>query len=87
MEPEGQVDLIAAWGHAQGGDDRDPLVRAHGLRQERTMAAGRPASSDQGGHQKAGFVEEDEAGSQAGGFFFIRGHSSLIQRWISASSR
>ena len=51
------------------------------------MAAGRPASSDQGGHQKAGFVEEDEAGSQAGGFFFIRGHSPLIQRWISASSR
>ena len=87
MEPEVQVDLIAAGGHAQGSDDGEPLVSARALRQERSMAAVRRASSDKGGHQKAGFVEEDEAGSQAGGFFFTRGRSSLTQRWISASSR
>jgi hypothetical protein len=44
-------------------------VSARALRQERSMAAGCPASSDKGGHHKAGFVQEDEAGSQTGGFF------------------
>ncbi len=87
MEPEVQVELIAAGGHAQGSDDGEPLVSAGALRQERSNTAGRPASSDKRGHQQAGFVEEYEAGSQAGGFFFTRGHSCLTQRWISASSR
>ena len=87
MEPEVQVDPIAAGGHAQGGDEGELLVSARALRQERSTAAGRPASSDKGGHPKAGFVQEDETGSQPGGFFFTRGHSCLTQRWISASSR
>jgi len=87
MEAEVQVDLIAAWGHTQSGDDGEPLVAARALGQKRSMAAGRPTSSDKGGHPKAGFVQENEAGSQAGGFFLTRGHSCLTQRWTSASSR
>lgn len=86
-EPEVQLDLIAGGGHTQSSKDGDFLVGARALRQKRSVAAGRPASSNQGGHQKAGFVEENQAGSQAGGFFLARGHSCLTQRWISASSR
>lgn len=69
MEAEVEVDPIAVRGHAQGGDDGQLLLSARALRQERSMAAGSPASLDKGSHQEAGFVQEDEAGLQAGGFF------------------
>jgi len=71
-EPEVRVDLIAAGGHAQSSDDGELLESARALRQEGSWAAGRPAWSDKGGHQQAGFVEEDEAGSQADGSFRTR---------------
>ena len=68
-------------------DHRDFAERTAALRQDGRLSAPRPAAPHEWRHQEAGFVAEDERRSTAGGVFFIRGHSSLTQRWMAASSR
>ena len=87
MQAEIQVDAIALRGHTQGADDRDLLVRARPLDQDRGLAAGAPRPADEGCHQKAALVQECQPGPQPRGFFLARGQSCLIQRWMAASSR
>ena len=73
VEAKIQMHAIPCRGDAQRGDDRDRLMRTGALVKDRGLAAGVPTAPDQRRHQKAGFVEENEAGPQARGVFFTRG--------------
>lgn len=68
------------------GDDRH-LVMFVPVMERGRLAAGSPGSTHGAGQHEAGFVNEDEVGPQLFGPFFIRGHSSLIQRSIFSSLR
>ena len=87
MEAEEQMHPIPPGVHAKGRDDRHLLVRARPLHEEGCLAPGAPAAPQPGGHQEAALVQEDQPGPQRGRFFLTRGHSSLTQRWMRASSR
>lgn len=86
-ETEEKAYTISFRRHAQRRYSRNLPVRARSLRQNGRVATRRPASPDQGRHQQAAFVYEDDGGSEPRGFFLMRGHCSLIQRLISSSSR
>lgn len=73
--------------HTQCRYRRHFLVRAGSLRQDRCITTRPPGSTNDGGHKQAAFVYEDNKGFQPCRFFLMRGHSSLIQRLISFSSR
>jgi len=71
----------------QRRDHRDFAPRTAALLEDRGVSARRPAASHEWRHQEARFVDEDERRVAAGGVFFTRGQSSLIQRAMAASSR
>jgi len=87
MEPELEANATVLRGEAQGSDDGDLAVACGALPEDGSAAAGRPGPANEGGHQKAALVYKDDRGVQVRGFFLIRGHSSLIHRLISCSSR
>lgn len=77
----------AMWGHRDRRHRGDLLVGTCALVEDRSLSHRSPGASEVGSHQKPALIQEDEGGSQACGVFFILGHSSFTQRWISASSR
>ncbi len=72
-----QMDSIPGGRNDEGCQGGDLLVRSRPLQEHRRVATGCPAATHHGSHQKAAFVEEDEAGIQSAGFFLMRGQSCL----------
>jgi len=68
-------------------DRRDLLVGARAPVEDGRLSDRSPRASEMGSHQKPALVQENEARSQTRGVFYVLGHSSFTQRWISASSR
>ena len=82
-----QMDTVAARRHAQTRDGGDFFIRARSLIQHRSLPLRTPGPSHQGGHHKAAFVDKDQPGLQARGFFLMRGHVFFTQPSIASSSR
>lgn len=68
-------------------DRRGLLTVTAALVEDGGLATRRPGAAHERRREEAALVEENEVGLQPRRFFFTRGHSSLTQRWISASSR
>lgn len=86
IEAEVEREAIAGGRDAHGSDRRYLAVCAGALTQQRRTARRAPGAANQGGHQQARFVDEDDAGPQARSVFFTRGQSCLIQAWMRSSS-
>lgn len=87
MNAEKKTHTATIRGHTQGSNYRRFFVRLRPLGEHGSFAAHPPCASQQRRHQETAFIYKDEMRLQATGFFLIRGHSSLIQRLISFSSR
>ena len=68
VEPE----PMPARTHRDAGDHREAVVSLPET-QQRGVPAGRPGLADAGDQEEAGFVDEDEVGTQPRGVFFLRG--------------
>src|SRR6266700_3092877 len=84
---EVEVKSVATRRHGQRAHTRDLLTGPAALIEDGGLAARSPGATHQRGHQKAGFIEENQMRLQPAGFFLMRGHSFLTQRWISRSLR
>ena len=78
---------ISAGRHAQGSNRRYLLQTTPPLNQYRRLAPRLPTAADQRSHEQTAFIEENQPGVQAVGFFLRAGQVCLIQRWIPSSSR
>ncbi len=87
VKPKIEVSVVPCRRHAKCRNHRHLLMRARALIEQRRLAPRTPRATNQRRHQYATFVNKNEPGLQAGGFFLIRGHSVLIQPWIKSSSR
>lgn len=87
MHPKVQRDPIAVGQDAQRGDGRDLVLGATALAQHRGVSAHAPRAAHQRSHEHRGFVDENDARSQARGVFFTRGQSCSIQARMRSSSR
>ena len=82
-----QTHRLVVWADTECGDHRYlPAVTAN-VPQHRSLPSPAPGAPHHGEQEQAAFIDEDQPGAQAVGFFLIRGHSCLTQRWISSSSR
>ena len=54
-------------------------MRTGELAKNGSMAAATPCATQKRHHENAAFIEENEIGAQAVGFFLMRGHSAQIQ--------
>jgi hypothetical protein len=80
VKPKVQANPIALWCDGECRQSGDFLMGPGPLQEDRRVAAGRPRATHDRGHQEAAFVEEDEVGPEAPGFFLMRGQSCLTQR-------
>lgn len=87
MEPKVEPNASLLRRESQGGYGGDFSMARGALMKERRATSGRPSATNEGSHHKSALIDEHERGSQARGFFLIRGHSSLIHRLILVSSR
>ena len=87
MQPEIAAHAITPGRDGECANRGDLSMRASALMQQRRLPPRGPGSTHQGRHEKARFVEKNQGRLQARSVFFTRGHSSLIQRRISVSSR
>ena len=87
MEPKIEPSASLLRRESQGCYGGDLSMARRAPAEERRASPGRPGAANEGSHQKAALIDEHERSSQARGFFLIRGHSSLIHRLISVSSR
>jgi len=87
VQCEVEADAAAVRGEGEGRDGGDLAMAAGALGEEGRVPARGPGAADDGGHQEAALVDEDEAGVQGAGFFLMRGSSTRNQRRMPASSR
>jgi len=86
VELKVKVESLAAGRHRDPRDGGDPVASIEVMNRGR-LPDGRPGAGDRGGQLEAGFVGEDEVGTQPPGVFFTRGQSSRMNRRISALLR
>ena len=86
VELKVKVEPLAAGRHRDPRDGGDPVASIEVMNRGR-LAHGSPGAGDRGGQLEAGFVGEDEVGTQPRGVFFTRGQSSRMNRRISALLR
>ena len=86
VELKVKVEALAAGRNRNSRDGGDPVASIEVMNRGR-LAHGSPGAGDRGGQLEAGFVGEDEVGTQPPGVFFTRGQSSLMKRRISALLR
>ena len=72
---------------AQGGDSGDLLAIATNVSEHWGLSAPAPGAPHHRQQEQPAFIQENQPSLQAPGFFLIRGHSCLIQRWMPSSSR
>ena len=86
VELKVKVQALAAGRNRDRRDGGDPVASIEVMNRGR-LADGSPGAGDRGGQLEAGFVGEDEVGTQPPGVFFTRGQSSRMKRRISALLR
>ena len=86
VELKVKVEALAAGRNRDSRDGGDPVASIEVMNRGR-LAHGSPGAGDRGGQLEAGFVGEDEVGTQPLGVFFTRGQSSRMKRRISALLR
>lgn len=86
VELKVKVETLAPGRNRDPRNGGDPVASIEVMNCRR-LADGSPGASDRGGQLEAGFVGEDEVGTQPPGVFFTRGQSSLMKRRISALLR
>ncbi len=86
VELKVKVEALAAGRNRDSRDHGDPVASIEVMNRGR-LAHGRPGAGDRRGQLEAGFVGEDEVGTQPPGVFFTRGQSSRMKRRISALLR
>jgi len=86
VELKVKVEALAAGRNRDPRDDGDPVTSIEVMNRGR-LAHGSPGAGDRRGQLEAGFVGEDEVGTQPPGVFFTRGQSSRMKRRISALLR
>ena len=86
VELKVKVEALAAGRNRDPRDGGDPVASIEVMNCRR-LAHGSPGAGDRGGQLEAGFVGEDEVGTQPPGVFFTRGQSSRMKRRISALLR
>jgi hypothetical protein len=86
VELKVKVQALATWRNRDPRNGGDPVASIEVMNRRR-LADGSPGARDRGGQLKAGFVGEDEVGTQPLGVFFTRGQSSRMNRRISALLR
>jgi hypothetical protein len=86
VELKVKVEALAAGRNRDSRDDGDPVASIEVMNRGR-LAHGGPGAGDRRGQLEAGFVGEDEVGTQPPGVFFTRGQSSRMKRRISALLR
>src|SRR5438093_9025809 len=84
VQTEVEVKSVASGRHGQRANTRDLLTGPAVLIENGGLAARSPGATHQRGHQKAGFVEENQMRLQPGGFFLMRGHSFLTSAGFPA---
>jgi hypothetical protein len=72
---------------AQGGNGGDLLAVAANVSEHWGLSAPAPGAPHHRQQEQPAFIQENQPSLQAPGFFLIRGHSSLIRRWMPSSSR
>ena len=82
-----KAQVVAAGGHAQGGDHRDFAVMGAPLDQNRGLATGSPATAYQGSHEQAAFVQKNQPSLQTPGLFLSLGQTCLTHCRMPSSSR
>lgn len=83
---EMQVQPLAQGRDRDSGDHRDPVPPIEVV-DRRSLPHRRPRRNDGGSQLKAGFVDEDDVGTQPCGVFFSAGQSSRTNRAICFESR
>ena len=86
VELKAKVEALAAGRNRDSRDGGDPVASIEVMNRGR-LAHGSPGAGDRRGQLEAGFVGEDEVGTQPPGVFFTRGQSSRMKRRISALLR
>ena len=86
VELKMKVEALAAGRNRDSRDDGDPVASIEVMNRGR-LTHGSPGAGDRRGQLEAGFVSEDEVGTQPPGVFFTRGQSSRMKRRISALLR
>jgi len=86
---EGQVecDTTTAGRDDQGPDAREFLMPPRSQREERREALWRPGPADERGHEKARFVDTNQARAEVRQFFLLRIHSPWIHARTRSSTR
>ena len=82
VELKVKVEALAAGRNRDSRDGGDPVAPIEVMNRGR-LAHGSPGAGDRRGQLEAGFVGEDEVGTQPPGVFFTRGQSSRMKRRIS----
>ena len=86
VELKVKVQALAAGRNRDPRDGGDPVASIEVMNRGR-LAHGSPSAGDRRSQLEAGFVGEDEVGTQPLGVFFTRGQSSRMKRRISALLR
>jgi len=86
VELKVKVEALAAGRHRDSRDGGDPVASIEVMNRGR-LAHGSPGAGDRRSQLEAGFVGEDEVGTQPPGVFFTRGQSFRMKRRISALLR
>ena len=79
VESKVQVQSLAVGGHAQGRNHGDFLMVADAVAQNRGLPTRTPRAAQDGRHQNAALIQEDEMRIQAMAFFLARCQSAWIQ--------
>jgi hypothetical protein len=82
METKVQMNPIRTGVNTYGSNDGYLLVGARALKENRSLPATSPSTSDKRRHQQAALIHKDQERLQALCFFLMRGQSCLIQRCI-----
>lgn len=83
---EMKIQPLAHGRNRDSGDHRDPVPPIEVV-DRRSLPHRRPRRNDGGSQLKAGFVDEDDVGTQPRGVFFSAGQSSRTKRAICFGSR
>ena len=82
-----QAQLAPVGADAKRGDSRDLLEVAGTMPEGWSLPARAPGASHHREQEQPALVDENQPSVQPPGFFLIRGHCSLTQRWMPSSSR
>ena len=87
MQAKVKPHAIAVRRHRQGRKGGNLLEMTPPLHQHRRLSLRLPTAADQGCHEQAAFIEENQPGVQSAGFFLRAGQVCLTHCRMASSSR